>query len=125
MTTKNREKMYDFFEIKDQKYKNSLLVNAQLLAMTKKEIMGALHRFGLNPIREYLDERTINTSGNNWNIRGYIRYMDTYLIETSGGKRSKLIRLGKQLTGQESHAYSMRLIRIEIITAFLTNLKKV
>ena len=114
--------MTDFFKTTDKKYEDSLLINMQLLAMPKEQMQVACQDYGLAPVKQYLDMRTSQTGDGNWNIRGFIRYLDTYLIEVSGGKRSELSKLGGELTGRKPRAFSLRLMRADIIQTFLASM---
>lgn len=120
-----QNQMCQFFKIGDQKYQTSLFINMRLLGMGKEEIVVACQKFGLQPVKQYLDIRTINGDNEkerNLNVRGYLRYMDIYLIQMSGGKRKELIKLGEELTGKNYTASSLRLIRLDIISSILASL---
>lgn len=121
-----RDKMDAFFYAEekqvDEQYMQSLYMNQRLLDMTTDELVVACRNFGLEPVRAYLDKRTIPSPTEDNSIRGFVRYMDTYLMEQSGGKRTELVRLGKELTGQEPTARPNRLLRLEIIYQYLTHI---
>lgn len=116
-TTNVRQQMDNFFDIIDERYQTSLFINMQLQKMSKEKMRKAFQKFGLGIVSEYLDIRTIN---NHQYINGFIRYMDAYLIEMSGGKRTELLKLGKELTGYNSKAFSLRLVRLDIISHYLS-----
>lgn len=118
-----KEEMQAVFLSGGAKYQTSLLVNMKLLSMSDPEMIDTFQKFGLSPIGEYLDIRTLNVGDNNWAIRGFIRYIDRYLIERSGGKRSELVKLGKEINGKEPSAFSIRLMRLEIISTFLSKFR--
>ena len=118
------KEMQNFFEPQDDKYQRSLLVNIQLLSMPRKQLIKACHKFGLEPVNEYFDQRTLRRGEGNWAFRGFIRYLDAYLLEASGGKRTKLVQLGERMTGSMIKASSMRLIRMEVIGKLLLHAGK-
>lgn len=127
MTTEvTRDKMDAFFYAEekqvDEQYMQSLYMNQRLLDMTTDELVVACRKFGLDPVWAYLDKRTIPSPTEDNSIKGFVRYMDTYLMEQSGGKRTELVRLGKELTGQEPTARPNRLLRLEIIYQYLTHI---
>lgn len=110
--------MNKFFDLGDARYQRSLVMNAKLMAIPKEKLRDIFEAFDLLPVTEYFDSRTLNKE-NNQNIRGYIWYLDRYLIEKSGGRRSALTVLGARLTGTKPTAFSMRLMRMEIISDIL------
>ena len=64
MTTEvTRDKMDAFFYAEekqvDEQYMQSLYMNQRLLDMTTDELVVACRKFGLDPVRAYLDKRTI------------------------------------------------------------------
>lgn len=93
----------------------STQVNGQMKCMGKEQMRKSFEQFGLLPVKTYLDRQTDNKEG-------FIRYMDAYLVEQSGGKRKDLLEIGEQLTGQVIHIFSMRLIRLSIISAYIEKL---
>ncbi len=112
--------MNHYFGLRDEAWQTSLFINNQLLTMSKKALMETIETFDLKPIQTYLDMRTVER-GNNRTIRGFIRYLDTWLVMTSAGSRKKLQQIGMDLTGTQITAKSMRLMRIKIISCYLTN----
>lgn len=119
-TTKNmKEKVNDFFQISEDVTTASIIMNEKLVNSSKHTLIDAFHQFGLEPIYMYLTMKHMNKEKMNWNITGFIRYLDMYLIEMSGGKRTELIQLGEKLTGKQPTSFSIRLLRIEIISMFL------
>lgn len=93
----------------------SAQVNEYMKSMEKEQMGESFGRFGLLPVETYLDKE----DGNN---QGFIRYVDAYLVEQSGGKRETLLSVGKQLTGKDIQMFSMRLIRVAIISAYMAKL---
>ncbi len=89
-------------------------INQRLQAMSKEELQTLYHKFGLLPVITYFQGKTMGED-----IKGFVRYMDNYLIECSGGNRQNLIRLGEELTGQSIKGNSLRIIRSEIISHYL------
>lgn len=116
-------KLNKIFDVGDKKYQASLFVNMRLLTMPKDMLVEMCHEFGLYPVEKYLDTRIIESDEGNWNIRGFIRYMDIYLIENSGGNRKNLVQLGENLTKKKPSAFSPRLLRMEIISAYLSTIQ--
>ena len=116
--------MNRFFNITDDKYKVSLAVNSQLLSMGKAQLKEVIAQFGLLPVNEYLALKTLRyymtDDKVDMNLDGFARYIDAYLIEISGGKRSELIRIGTNIMGRKPKAYSTRLIRLEILDYLLS-----
>ena len=122
-TTKQASQMDTFFRVDDKRYQTSIYMNTQLWSMSKKEMSNVIDKFGLSPVWKYLDPRTINGEEGNRNIRGFARYMDNYFLEMSGGSRTTLTRLGRAATNKYPTAFSLRLMRLEIITSILTNMQ--
>ena len=119
-----------FFQVEDWKtgirenYQRSLFVNQQLSTMTSEQLSVTCQSYGLEPIRVYLDTRTFLTETNGDEIKGFMRYFDTYLLQESGGKRTKLVQLGEALTGKYPTARSGRLLRLEIACLYFGRLIK-
>lgn len=124
MNESKKEQMQKVFDIRDEKYQTSLFVNMRLADMPKNELLSISREYGISPVEEYLDIRTIKQEEGNRNVRGFIRYIDTYLIERSGGKRTELLKIGEQLIGKKPESFSMRLIRLEIISEILSSYVK-
>lgn len=117
--------MNHFFNVTNDKYEINLLVNSQLSSMDKETLKEAISRFELRPVDEYLIRKTSQQSktGNeeDVNLDGFARYIDAYLVELSGGKRSELIRIGTKIMGRTPKAYSTRLMRLEILDYLLNS----
>ena len=119
-TERDTRSMDQFFQVGDwekgiwENYQRSLFVNRRLSDMTSEQLSVACQSYGLEPIQVYLDTRTFLTETNGIEIKGFARYFDTYLLQESGGERTKLIQLGQKLTGQRPTARSGRLLRLEI-----------
>lgn len=115
------DKYFNWDDKKDQAVSN---INMTLLQMPKHLLLDTCRRFGLNPVYRYLNIDRLKTEKTDWDIKGFIRYMDTYLIELSGGQRQKLITMGEAVIGQKPASFSPRLIRLEIISSLLTKILK-
>lgn len=119
-TTKNmEEKINEFFQISGESKTASTFLNNQLMTIPKNTLIEAFHLFKLEPVYMYLTEEHLKEGKTDWNISGYVRYIDMYLLEMSGGKRTELVRVGEDLTGKRPTSFSSRLLRIEIISLFL------
>ena len=120
LTERDTRSMDRFFQVENWKkgirenYQRSLFVNRRLSDMTSEQLSVTCQSYGLEPIQVYLDTRTFLTETNGIEIKGFARYFDTYLLQESGGERTKLIQLGQKLTGQRPTARSGRLLRLEI-----------
>lgn len=120
LTERDTRSMDRFFQVENwekgirENYQRSLFVNRRLSDMTSEQLSVACQSYGLEPIQVYLDTRTFLTETNGIEIKGFARYFDTYLLQESGGERTKLIQLGQKLTGQRPTARSGRLLRLEI-----------
>ena len=108
--------MNKFFNVQDNMQQTLLSVNSQLLSMNKEQLENVISRFGLLPVNEY-----VHKVNNKEDITGFIRYIDAYLLEASGGKRSRLIQVGTKIMGTKPKAYSNRLVRLEILDYLLFN----
>lgn len=123
MVTQNERdthSMDQFFQVEHwekgirENYQRSLFVNRKLSEMTPEQLSVTCQSYGLKPIRVYLDTRSFLTEADGEEIKGFAKYFDTYLLQESGGERTKLIRLGEKLTGKHPTARSGRLLRLEI-----------
>lgn len=88
--------------------------------MTTDAMIKSIHNFGLDPVYAYLDFTQVRDQNSTWDIRGFVTYIDNYLIETSGGERTKLKELGCQIMGKQPNAFSTRMIRMELISFILS-----
>lgn len=102
-----------FFRVESNDVQNQAQVNTRLLSMNREQLRYTVSRFGLFPISEYLVTTPVKIDKNA--VVGFARYLDVYLLEMSGGKRSELIKLGVKIMGREPKAFSNRLIRLEIV----------
>lgn len=102
-----------FFRVESNDVQNQAQVNTRLLSMNREQLRYTVSRFGLFPISEYLVTTPVKIDKNM--VVGFARYLDVYLLEMSGGKRSELIKLGVKIMGREPKAFSNRLIRLEIV----------
>ena len=105
--------MNAFFQVESDDIQNQTQVNTRLLSMNREQLRYTVSRFGLFPISEYLVTTPVKIDKNA--VVGFARYLDVYLLEMSGGKRSELIKLGVKIMGREPKAFSNRLIRLEIV----------
>ena len=105
--------MNAFFRVESDDVQNQAQVNTRLLSMNREQLRYTVSRFGLFPISEYLVTTPVKIDKNA--VVGFARYLDVYLLEMSGGKRSELIKLGVKIMGREPKAFSNRLIRLEIV----------
>lgn len=109
-------------EIAD-KTKTSLDINKRLQNMSNKELSDVIQKFELQPIKRYLDKQANQlTAYNINNLKGFISYVDTYLIEKSGGDRNKLVILSKDIAGLNLKVSTSRLMRLQIINALFNSL---
>lgn len=110
-----KEKMDAFFGInKSMEPKEaSQTVAEQMKAMPKELLEESLTCFGLRPVKEYYQKEY---------EQGYICYVDAWLVRQSGGNRDRLLKIARELTGQDFTMHSMRLIRVAAISAYLESL---
>ncbi len=109
-----RQEMDQFFQVADagaDPYEESRKVNQILVNMTPQQLSETCQRYGLEPIRRYLNTRTIMKRNE---FRGYARCLDIWLLQETGGERTRLIGVGKRLTGRKPTARNGRLLRLEI-----------
>lgn len=116
----NKNVMDKFFNVESSQPNISQKINDLFLSMSTDIMIETIQQFGLDPIYAYLDFSQIRGQNPTWNIHGFVTYIDNYLIENSGGKRSKLNQLGYQIMGRYPTAFSMRMIRMELISFLLS-----
>lgn len=123
--TKETKPLDEYFQIYDEPFTRSLYINHLLLHMTTAQLRQTCQTYGLEPMEQYLDMRTLQTKDGEENIKGFIRYLDIYLIEKSAGKESDLRILGETLLGVPLTGKTARLLRLEIIQGMLLKYQRV
>lgn len=117
-----KQQMDRFYNIDENVDQISTFVGNQMKNMPKGKLSESVQKFGLCPIEEYLDKETLRNNTKAIDMGGYIRYLDTYLLEMSGGKRTELLKVGKKLVDHSFLIFSTRLLRTAIISEYFSKL---
>ena len=113
-TVTDMDRFFQVADIAEDPYQRSRVINRELSGMTPDLLSEICRKFGLEPIRTYLDTRSFLEPGSEDAFSGFIRCFDTWLLQKTGGERTRLVQVGKALTGQEPTARNGRLLRLEI-----------
>lgn len=94
-------------------------ISNQLRAMSIDEISEAINRFGLDPLQIYLSKhKKLKNTFSYLTLEPFIKYLDSYLIEHSGGKVEELQKLSQLIIGEANDYPTARLMRLSIINIY-------
>ena len=95
------------------------LVSSKLRGMNQENISILINMFGSKFTEYYLEkQRLLGNKFEYETIEPFIDYLDSYLIEYSGGNTRELNKLGKELIGEDLKLPTQRLMRLSILDKY-------
>ena len=97
-------------QIEQDSLKRCLHVNHVLEQMSDEQITETIKLFGFVPVRTYFVNQIQPQK-----LEGFIQYVDTYLLEKSGGNRAILQQLAYDILRLEIQISTSRAMRLQIL----------
>lgn len=117
------ESMDSYFELDGLEFSSSkgemYYVAEKINIMELRHISKLITLFGHYPVKHYLEkQRLLGNKFSYEEIEPFIHYLDSYLIENSGGDRKALNQLSNYLIGTSIDYPTQRLIRLSILDKY-------
>lgn len=119
------ERMNSYFGLEVLKSNNPkdevLFIADKLKLLDSEGISNLIDMFGETLTRHYLEkQRLLGNTFTHGEIEPFINYLDSYLIEQSGGNKKELNHLSSYLTGERFDYPTQRLIRLSILDRYFS-----
>ena len=89
--------------------------------MGSENISILINMFGDTLVKYYLEkQRLLGNKFTYKEIEPFVHYIDSYLIEHSGGNKKELNRLAKNLVGKDYDYPTQRLMRVSILDEYFS-----
>ena len=108
-TVTDMDRFFQVADIAEDPYQRSRVINRELSGMTPDQLSETCRKFGLEPIRTYLDTRSFLEPGSEDAFSGFIRCFDTWLLQKTGAGGEGSDRAGTDRTERTPSAAGDRL----------------